>query len=336
MYYATNPFAFQMDLLFGPDLGINKCFSQTLKRKGNMVYKIMLITLFMTSSLIASPCEDSMLNQMLPANPFVIPADKVDEILQCTGLEVEELLQKLIPIAKSYARPPISEYKVGVAALGKSGAIYLGVNLEFLGTPLNCCIHGEQFLVTHARNYGESELVAIALSAAPCGHCRQFLNEIGGNSSLVILTPHSPQTTLAELLPADFGPRDLGLEGNLLSVADQCPIVFHASKIIARAIEAANASYAPYSKAKSGVAIRTSDGKIYIGSHLENAAFNPSISPLQAALVALIADQRDYSEIQEVALYEQADAKISHEGVTREILANIAPDAKVIVEKQGF
>lgn len=297
-----------------------------------MVYKIMLFTLLIASPLIAAPGEDSMLNQMLPPNPFVISAEKVDEILSSAGLEVKELLQKLIPIAKSYARPPISEYKVGVAALGKSGAIYLGVNLEFLGTPLNTCIHGEQFLVTHARNYGEAGLVAIALSAAPCGHCRQFLNEMGGDGSLVILTPHSPPTTLADLLPANFGPQDLGLEGNLLSVADQCPIVFHASKLIARAIEAANASYAPYSKAKSGVAIRTNDGKIYIGSHLENAAFNPSISPLQAALVALVADQRDYSEIQEVALYEQADAKVSHEGVTREILANIAPDAKLWVE----
>jgi len=303
-----------------------------------MAYKSMFVAL-LTMGCLISGCpkiyseEINMhIHEMLPANPFVIPAEKVEEIRRCTGIGIDELLQSLIPVARSFARPPISGYKVGVAALGRSGNIYLGVNLEFLGSPLNVCIHGEQFLVTNVRNYGD-RLLAIALSAAPCGHCRQFLNEMG-NGKLRILTPNNPPTSLEALLPKAFGPQDLGLSGNLMLVADRCPLIVHGSKLIARAYEAMECSYVPYSKAKSGVAIKTSDGKVYVGSHLENAAFNPSISPLQAALVALVADLKEYSDIQRVAFVEDANAVISQEGVTRELLGNLAPDAVLVVEKR--
>lgn len=296
-----------------------------------MFRKLLLLASVILSPLYPSDEVSMTLNALLPSNPFVLSAEKVEELLDCCGLEVDELLQRLIPVAKTFARPPISEYKVGIAALGKSGKIYLGVNLEFPGCPLNSCIHGEQFLVANARNNGESELVAIALSAAPCGHCRQFLNEIGGDGGLRILTPNKAPTTLAALLPEPFGPQDLGLSGNLLTMPDQCRLVVHGSKLIARAIEAAEASYVPYSQSKSGVAIETFDGTIYLGSHLENAAFNPSISPLQAALIALVADLKAYSEIRAVAFYEHPNAKISQESASRELLKQIAPEARFIL-----
>ncbi|MBS0629826.1 MAG: cytidine deaminase [Verrucomicrobia bacterium] len=277
-----------------------------------------------------------MLYELLPPNPFVLAPEKVEQLLDCCGIDVEELLQRLIPVAQRFARPQISNYNVGVAALGKSGRIYLGVNLEFPGNPLNCCIHGEQFMVANARNYGETELIAMALSAAPCGHCRQFLNEMGGDGHLLILTPNNQPTTLATLLPSAFGPQDLGLSGNLMTLPDRCRLIVHGSKLIARAIEAAEASYAPYSQSKSGVAIETHDGKIYLGSHLENAAFNPSISPLQAALISLVADMKDYSEIKAVAFYENGGAKISQEAASRALLKHIAPEAVFVVEKSGM
>lgn len=103
------------------------------------------------------------LENIIPSNPFVIPAEEVKKIIQITDLQVEELLVHLIPIAKSFARPPISNYQVGEAALGGSGNIYLGVNIEFLNLPLNAAIHGEQFLITNARNYGETEILLMNL-----------------------------------------------------------------------------------------------------------------------------------------------------------------------------
>lgn len=264
--------------------------------------------------------------QNLPENPFFIPSEKVSQIIEETQLDIDELLVRLIPIAQSYARPPISNYKVGAAAIGKSGNIYLGVNLEFIGLPLNFDVHAEQFLIANARYYGENGIVKIALSAPPCGHCRQFLNEIDTDHQLEILIPNHASETLSFFLPEAFGPQNLGIKENPWEVPNT-PI-HHTSPLAARALEAAMASYAPYSQSKSGVALETSDGNIYSGSYLENAAFNPSLSPLQMALVALLADLHDYKDIQQVYLVEESRAKISQEEATRALIKHIAPQAQ--------
>lgn len=276
--------------------------------------------------------EDS-LRDIISPHPFVIPVDRVEEITKRYELKTEKLLQLLIPIAQSYARPPISNYKVGAAALGKSGNIYLGVNLEFLGIPLNEAIHSEQFVITNARNHGETGIVAIALSAAPCGHCRQFLNEMAGSENLRILTPFSDQLFLSALLPHSFGPNDLGLVGNLLAILKEDFSFVNEDSLTVKAVEAAYASYAPYTESKSGIAIQIQDGSVYSGSYLENVAFNPSISPLQAALILLVADRKEYHEINKAVLVEKQSAKISQEIMSREILKKLAPHAVFTVKK---
>ncbi len=269
--------------------------------------------------------QTKIIMEALGANPFVIVKEKVGMVLNQTGLSKQELLQELIPIAKQFARPPISDYKVGAALLGKSGNIYLGVNLEFPGFHLNQTIHGEQFAVIVARLNGETEIEAIALSAAPCGHCRQFLNELG--KDLDILTPTHPPRKLSELLPDAFGPRDLGVEGNLLTRGLDFQSN-HPDPLVALAIEAYRTSYAPYSKSRSGLALQTRDGTIYVGHYLENAAFNPTVSPLQSALVALVADKRGYEDIATVILAENPPPqKTSHVPFTRELMKSIAPQA---------
>lgn len=47
------------------------------------------------------------------------------------------------------------------------------------------------------------------------------------------------------------------------------------------AIQAANRCHAPYSHSPSGVALELKDGTIFSGSYAENAAFNPTLPPLQ-------------------------------------------------------
>jgi len=290
------------------------------------------------AALSAKQIENKIIQEIIGTH-FVIDAAKVEELTKCLGISHEDLLRAIVPVTKPFARPPISGYHVGVAGLGKSGNIYLGVNLEFTISTLSATVHGEQFLVANARNHGEAELEAIAISAAPCGHCRQFLNELGGKSDLkIFFQKPAPggktadvSTKLSDLLPESFGPQDLGLEGGLLTPKEFVKSD-HANPLSAKAIDAAHASYAPFSKSFSGVAIRTGDGAIYSGSYLENAAFNPSLSPMQTALVALVAAGRLYDEIQEVVLAENPSDKISQAANTNGILRSIAPRAMFRVE----
>ena len=236
--------------------------------------------------------------QFVVESPLFIPAAQVQTIMQEAHLaSTRELLELLVPIAQTFARPQISAYFVGVAALGESGNIYLGCNLEFAGVPLNQAVHGEQFLIVNAFNHGETKLVDMALSAAPCGHCRQFMQELGDESThgLHFLLPRNESVSFTELLPQAFGPADLGLTGGLLSAHTKAS---DSDDLRARAKEAAQASYAPYTQSPSGIAIRTKDGQIFTGSYLENAGYNPSLSPLQAALVALVMAKKEYTEIE--------------------------------------
>jgi cytidine deaminase len=60
-------------------------------------------------------------------------------------------------------------------------------------------------------------------------------------------------------------------------------------QVVADALNAASRSYAPYKTNSSfnyaGVAVELTDGSIYAGRYAENAAYNPSLSPLASALV---------------------------------------------------
>lgn len=76
-----------------------------------------------------------------------------------------------------YARPLLT-FLCRAVGLGASGRLYVGVNLEFARLPINNSVHAEQFLVANALHHGEQAITKIAVSAAPCGHCRQFYSEL--------------------------------------------------------------------------------------------------------------------------------------------------------------
>ena len=62
---------------------------------------------------------------------------------------------------------------IACSSQGVSGRILLGVNLELYGLPLNQSVHAEQFVIANAVRVGERRLTRLAVSAEPCGHCRQ-------------------------------------------------------------------------------------------------------------------------------------------------------------------
>ncbi|WP_448189615.1 cytidine deaminase [Azospirillum sp. sgz301742] len=227
----------------------------------------------------------------------------------------------LLPLAALYARPPISGFRVGAVALGLSGALYLGANIEFPGQALSCSVHAEQAAVANAWANGERGLSALAVSAAPCGYCRQFLNELANPPG--ILLPNRPAVPLAALLPDAFGPRDLGVAGGLMEPADHGLVIPDADPLVQAALAAANASYAPYTGAHAGVALRTADGAVFQGRYAENAAFNPGMAPLQAAVAQFVLSGRRIEEVTAAALVEHP-AKSSHADATRTLLASFS------------
>ncbi|XP_062091014.1 cytidine deaminase 1 [Humulus lupulus] len=291
---------------------------------------------------------------------FVIEASEAESMAANSGLTVLQLLPSLVKPAQTLARPPISKFHVGAVGYGSSGRIFLGVNLEFPGLPLHHSVHAEQFLVTNLSINGETRLEYIAVSSAPCGHCRQFLQEIRGAPDIkILITSAEPGdddgnrpdfdkfNPLLSLLPQRFGPDDLldkdmplflephrnGFSfpsGTHHSLSNgSCDENGEVGLLKLAALEATNNSHAPYSGCPSGVAILDSSGRIYKGSYTESAAYNPSLGPVQAALIAYIAGGGGgYDKIVAVVLVEKEDASIRQEQTARLLLQSISPKSE--------
>jgi cytidine deaminase len=260
-----------------------------------------------------------------------IPAQDVKYLVDTEGTTIDSLQVRLLPLARTYSRPPLSHFQVGAVVLGSSGGLYLGANIEFPGHALGLAVHAEQAALSNAYMHDERGIAAIAVTAAPCGHCRQFMNELEPEGEIRVLVGTSPATRLSSLLPAAFGPKDLGLKHGVFPPT-QVELALSqetSDEITTAALAAARKSYAPYTKACSGIAIGTNAPRIYKGSYIENAAFNPSLSPFQVALVALILAGEDSSRISTVVLVEADGAVISQRSATEAALSAVAPAARL-------
>jgi cytidine deaminase len=262
-----------------------------------------------------------------------ISAADIRALAESEGKSFDSIMLGLLPLAQTYARPPISNFRAGAVVRGASDAVYLGANLEFLGHPLGFTVHGEQAALANAYMHAEQAVVSLAGSDAPCGHCRQFMYELSPQGDMQVLVEGAAATKLSALLPAAFGPKDLGFKDGAFPPREVNLVLpgGESDGLAAAAAVAARKSYAPYTKAYSGVAIRTARGRVYQGAYLENAAFNPGLPPLQTALVGLILGGDDFSAISRVCLVEVKDAVISQKGTTEAIIGTIAPAVKLQV-----
>ncbi|PYT26511.1 MAG: cytidine deaminase [Acidobacteria bacterium] len=227
-----------------------------------------------------------------------------EHVAQQLGVTVHQIMLDLLPFAALYAEPVISNFKVGAVAQGLSGNLYFGANIEFKSEALSLTVHAEQAAVMNAWMQGETGLLALAVSAAPCGYCRQFLFELVTAETLKILLPNTKPTLLTWFLPDAFGPHNLGVRGGLMQAENQQLTVNSQDPLVLAALAAANMSYAPYSLGYSGVALATADGGIYAGAYAESAAFNPSMSPMEATVSQLNVGGVDWRDIQRAVLVE--------------------------------
>lgn len=255
-----------------------------------------------------------------PNFPAMLSAEQVNQIKTDCGYNDSELAFLLLPFAAAYAVTPISHFMVGAIARGISGNLYFGANMEFSGVAIAQTIHAEQCAVTHAWLKGETQLASVTVNYTPCGHCRQFMNELRGGGEIIIHLPERKAATLHDYLPDSFGPADLEISTLLMDKVDHGFTTESRNRLHSAAIEAANQSHAPYSQSHSGIALQLKDGSLFTGRYAENAAFNPSLPPLQAALIMVNLAGKDMRSIEEAVLVEKQDAIVKQWCVTENTL----------------
>ncbi|QUM80592.1 cytidine deaminase [Moritella sp. 5] len=262
----------------------------------------------------------------------VISAADVDLLQLHSALETPELLFSLLPLAAAYSVAPISEFNVGAIARAGSGNLYFGANYEFSNQALFNSVHAEQAAINNVFSHHETEILDITITASPCGHCRQFMNELSCANELIVNLEASGSKPLSALLPDSFGPSDLGVTSPLLTAeavsltlsSDSASAISgHNSTLTEVALQAVNTSYAPYSHCHAGIALRTTSGTVITGRYIENAAFNPSLSPLQSVLINLNLAGFELADIEAMILVEKAETKMSHAQATQVLVSEI-------------
>ena len=107
------------------------------------------------------------------------------------------------------------------------------------------------------------------------------------------------------------------------------------SSLVAKAIEAREMSYSPYSGFSVGAALLTKDGNIYTGANIENSGFTPTVCAERVAFfTALNEGKRDFEAIAIVGA--KSDESISEFcppcGVCRQVMSEFcSSDFKIIL-----
>ncbi len=129
-------------------------------------------------------------------------------------------LQRLLDAARAArqrAYAPYSKFHVGAAVLDDQGRVHAGCNVENAAYPQGVCAEaGALSAMVLAGSTRVRALVVVGEGPAwvtPCGGCRQKLREFAAPDTVVIVANEQTlqaRFTLEQLLPASFGPEQLG------------------------------------------------------------------------------------------------------------------------------
>ena len=118
--------------------------------------------------------------------------------------------------AQSRAYVPYSRFKVGAAILADDGKVYPGCNVENAAYPVGACAEAGAISAMIAGGARAISAIVVIGDGAelvtPCGACRQRIREFAvPETPIVIAGPDGIRArfSLAELLPASFGPANL-------------------------------------------------------------------------------------------------------------------------------
>jgi cytidine deaminase len=102
-------------------------------------------------------------------------------------------------------------------------------------------------------------------------------------------------------------------------------------QLVARAIEARQRAYAPYSHYKVGAALLGKSGKVYLGCNVENASYSHTICAERTAVVKAVSEGE--TEFEAIAVVTRNGG--SPCGACRQVLAEFAPELTVYIADES-
>jgi cytidine deaminase len=115
----------------------------------------------------------------------------------------EELLEAA-RAAASRAYSPYSKLEIGAAVLARDGRVSTGANVENASYGLSLCAERAALAGALAAGVLPGEIEALAVTASPCGACRQWLLELCVERVVYDRDGELAVTTPSRLLPHAF------------------------------------------------------------------------------------------------------------------------------------
>ena len=96
-----------------------------------------------------------------------------------------------------------------------------------------------------------------------------------------------------------------------------------------KAQEMTKMAYAPYSNFRVGAALECTDGTVFTGCNIENAAFSPTICAERTAIFKAVSE--GHRKFRRIAIAARSAEHCVPCGVCRQVLQEFAPDLEVIL-----
>lgn len=106
--------------------------------------------------------------------------------------------------AAEHAYAPYSRFHVGAAVLVRDGRVISGANVENAAYPLGVCAERTALACAASEGVRPGDVEAVAITASPCGGCRQWLLEFQVER---VVFEHGGEIEIlsaADLLPHSF------------------------------------------------------------------------------------------------------------------------------------
>lgn len=129
-------------------------------------------------------------------------------ITELKAQQIDRLIRAAMD-ARDQAYAPHSHFYVGAAILTADGEVIIGCNVENASFSMSICAERVAAASAVASGYRSWRAIAIASvgGVMPCGACRQFLSEFGGDIMVIVtdVIDGSRRTRrLSQLLPDAF------------------------------------------------------------------------------------------------------------------------------------
>ncbi len=103
--------------------------------------------------------------------------------------------------------------------------------------------------------------------------------------------------------------------------------------ILNKAYEASKNAYAPYSRFPVGAALECTDGTVYTGCNIENAALGSTICAERVAIFKAVSEGK--TKFRRIAIYGEGENYCMPCGACRQVMQEFSPEMEVLCAKAG-